>query len=121
MYPRIKPDSQVTDARNKEDLIMRTALSRYSYGRVFLRIVALADDRRIRKTLPGVAAKLGLLLLIAFLPGGLPLALSLYICQRSKRAASSLPVHRWISTALRYDAPVFGKDHRWFEQWERTP
>jgi hypothetical protein len=60
----------------------------------------------------GLAAKLGLLILIAVVPGGLPLALSAYLYQRSKRAEAGAPAHGRHATVLRNGASAFDKVYR---------
>jgi hypothetical protein len=66
----------------------------------------------------GLTAKLGVLILIAVVPGGLPLALSAYLYQRSKRAASAAPAHRRRATALGNGASAFDKVYRTLGHWE---
>ena len=78
-------------------------------------------DAKRSGALGGPGAKLALLILIALVPGGLPLALSVYIFQRSKRAAAAAPINRWHATALRAGASVFEKGYRTLGYWDRRP
>ena len=66
----------------------------------------------------GLAAKLGVLILIAVVPGGLPLALSAYLYQRSRREASAAPAHRRHATVLGIGASAFDRVYRTLGHWE---
>ena len=75
-------------------------------------------DARRPEMWQGLAAKLGVLILIAVVPGGLPLALSAYLYQRSRRAASAAPAHRWHATVLGNGASALDKVYRTLGHWE---
>ena len=81
------------------------------------------DDLYARRSqaLQGLAAKLAVLILIAVVPGGLPLALSAYLYQRRKRAVSTAPFRCWHAAALRVGASVFAKGYRTLGLRELTP
>jgi len=81
------------------------------------------DDLYARRSqaLRGLAAKLAVLVLIAIVPGGFPLALSAYLYQRSKRAVSAAPLRGWHATALRIGASVFARCYRTLGLRELTP
>lgn len=67
-----------------------------------------------------LAAKLAVLILIAVVPGGLPLALSAWLYRRGRRA-SMAPLRRWHASALRIGASVFAKGFRTLGLRELTP
>ena len=83
------------------------------------RIYAYLNAKR-PELLHGLTGKLALLILIALVPGGLPLALSAYIYQRSKRALSTAPDHRWHATVPTGES-VSANSHSPLEHWERRP
>lgn len=70
--------------------------------------------------LRGAAAKLGLLILIVFVPGGLPLVLSAYIYERYKRVASTAAAHPPHATGAMGES-VWEKVYRMLGHWEGRP
>jgi len=77
-------------------------------------------DAKRPELVHGLAGKIALLILIVLVPGGLPLALSIYLCDRSKRAAALAPVRRWNAMAVRASASVCERGYRALQHWEWT-
>jgi hypothetical protein len=78
-------------------------------------------DAKRSEILQAFAAKLAVLILIAVVPGGFPLALSAYIYQRGKRSTSAAPVHRWPTRLFRAGASLIEKRYRALQHWKRAP